>query len=393
MRKNTRKYLYVTLFLLVLTAIPAFGANQVGRTIEKSLKDALVKTGMQNTLAVKMSQRFLFMGTVMIRNVPPATLEGEEDLLAQAKRNGEALGIALGNSHKVYKDEKLQETAAMMMHAVRAGLLPETAAETFSAFALHGYAFDASAALVHEAAEAVRTSRFSDSGVELCRQLRKMVSEKEPVQEMKKQVLVAVRREQAKQKELLAQKQKEREVRESRYNDESGSKEPTAVASKPGASSVTSSGSPSSARASKQKTRAFASSKAPSAGTTGTAGAASSSGTSNTAGTGNTATQTGSNGNANASSSGQQGTNETANNETTSAGNASSPSGSSASSGNNDSPAGASDGAKTSDSASTSSGTDADSSSPSNAAAPDRSDTAQQKETSSTSTSDTTAAQ
>ena len=52
MRKNARKYLYVTLFLLVLTAIPAFGANQVGRTIEKSLKDALVKTGMQNTLAV-----------------------------------------------------------------------------------------------------------------------------------------------------------------------------------------------------------------------------------------------------------------------------------------------------------------------------------------------------
>lgn len=392
MMKNARKYLYVTFFLLVLTAIPAFGANLVGRTIEKSLKDALVKTGMQNTLAVKMSQRFLFMGTVMIRNVPPATLEGEEDLLAQAKRNGEALGIALGNSHKVYKDEKLQETAAMMMHAVRAGLLPETAAETFSAFALHGYAFDASAALVHEAAEAVRTSRFSDSGVELCRQLRKMVSEKEPVQDMKKQVLVAVRREQAKQKELLAQKQKEREVRESRRNDESGSREPTTVASKPGTSSVASSGSPSSARASKQKNRAFASSKAPSAGTTGTAGTASSSGTSNTAGTGNTATQTGGNSNANASS-GQQGTNETANDETTSAGNASSPSDSSTSSGNNDSPAEASDGTNTSDGASTSSGTDTDSSSPSDAAASDRSDTAQRNETSSTSTSGTTAAQ
>lgn len=286
MKTSARNFLWIALFLFVLLAVPALGSS-LENVLEKSLKDALVKTGMQSSLATKMSQRFLFMGTVMIHhNVPPITQEEEDHLLAQAKRNGEALGTALGNSYRVYKNEKLQETAAMMMHAVRAGLLPETAAETFSTLVLHGYAFDASAALLHEAAEAVRATRLGDSGVELCRQLREMVSEKEPVQDMKKLVIASIKREQTKQRELLAQKQKEREARESERKGGDKSRESVSVASKTGGSSTTSSAS--SARASRQKAGTPSSSKSSPSGTAKASNTASSSGASNTESTGKT---------------------------------------------------------------------------------------------------------
>jgi hypothetical protein len=198
--------------LLLFRAAPLL-ASEVETALERSMREFLVKAGIEERTADGIAKRYMFMGTVMIRNAEHISAADDDAILAQSEKTGAALGKALGFAYKVYGDKKLQDAATVMMHSVRAGLLAETASETFASLAANGYAFDATVAILHETSELVRASRLPDAGVALCAQIRKMASGKEKVQFLQKEIKIASKRERDRQESLMAQKEAERKKR------------------------------------------------------------------------------------------------------------------------------------------------------------------------------------
>jgi hypothetical protein len=213
-----KKFCIAVIAALFLFRTAPLLASEVETALERSMREFLVKAGIQERTADGIAKRYMFMGTVMIRNTEHISAADDDALLAQSEKTGAALGKALGFAYRVYGDKKLQDAATVMMHSVRAGLLAETASETFTSLAANGYAFDATVAILHETSELVRASRLPDAGVALCAQIRKMASEKEKVQSLQKEIKIATKREKDRQESLMAKKEAERK----RRNDGSG---------------------------------------------------------------------------------------------------------------------------------------------------------------------------
>ncbi|MDR3254131.1 MAG: hypothetical protein LBT31_01005 [Synergistaceae bacterium] len=179
------------------------------------MKESIVKTGISSKKADGIAQRFMFIGAVMIRNSQHISIADDDAFLAQSEKTGRALGKALGCAYNIYGEKKLQDAATVMMHSVRAGVLAETASETFTSLAANGYAFDAVVSLLHDASEFVRSSLLPDNGVALCSQIRRMADHKAPIQHLASEIKLASDRENLRQTNLLAQKEANRNKRES----------------------------------------------------------------------------------------------------------------------------------------------------------------------------------
>ena len=208
-RPIVKKIIPIALSCILFFQVPLF-ASDVELWLESCMIDSLVESGVNSRAAGEIAQRFMFMGTVMIRNAPQFSVDDEEALAAQAEKIGKALGRSLGNSFMVYGEEKLQDTATVMMRSVRAGLDADAASYALYSLAVHKYTFDAAASLLHETSELVRSVMFQDNGVALCAQIRRMASAKDPVNDIKKEIYLAARKEIARQQAMLAQ-QKENE--------------------------------------------------------------------------------------------------------------------------------------------------------------------------------------
>ena len=191
-------------------------ASEIESSIEQSMRDAIVKAGVQGKAADGIARRYMFIGTVMLSSPRYAPAETASALLAQSEKTGAALGKALGNAYMTYGDKKLHYTATLMMRSVRAGLIAETAAETFSVLAANGYAFDATVAIIQQTSEFVRSSSLSDRGVALCAQIRKLAAGQEKAQTLQKAIVLAASREKEKQRILMAQKEAEMRAKDGR---------------------------------------------------------------------------------------------------------------------------------------------------------------------------------
>ena len=107
----SRLHRIVSLFTVVVfllgSVLPALAASDYEDAMEKSMYEALVKTGMQGKKATSVAQQYVFIGTVMLNNVQKQLLEDQQDkLFAQAGKVGSALGHALGHAFRVYGDKK-----------------------------------------------------------------------------------------------------------------------------------------------------------------------------------------------------------------------------------------------------------------------------------------------
>ncbi|MDR1020691.1 MAG: hypothetical protein LBL73_08030 [Synergistaceae bacterium] len=184
-------------------------ASEIESAIEQSMRDTLIKAGIQGKTADGIARRYMFIGTVMLSTPRYVPAETASALLAQSEKTGTALGKALGTAYRVYGDKKLHDTASLMMRSVRAGLIAETASETFSVLAGNGYAFDAAVSVIQQASEFVRASSLPDRGVALCAQIRKLAAGREKIQVLQKEIVLASAREKEKQRVLMAQKEAE----------------------------------------------------------------------------------------------------------------------------------------------------------------------------------------
>jgi hypothetical protein len=204
-----KKIVPMALSCILFFSLPLF-ASDVETGLESGMMDSLVESGVNLRAAGEIAQRFMFMGTVMIRSAPRFSAEDGETLAVQAEKIGKALGRALGNFFMIYGEEKLQDTATVMMRSVRAGLDADAASYALCTLAAHKYTFDAAASLLHETSELARSVMFQDNGAALCAQIRRMAAVEDPVNDIKKEIYLAARKEIARQQALLAQKENER---------------------------------------------------------------------------------------------------------------------------------------------------------------------------------------
>lgn len=243
MRKYEKIILPVLLMiLLLLFSASPLRASTIEETVEESMKATLIEQGIDAGMAGKISKQYLFMGTVMI-NKTRFSVVGEDDLLLEsASKTGTALGNALAASYSVYGGDKLQETASVMMHSTRAGVLAETASETFEVLARNGYAFDSAVSTIHQASELVRALRLSDSGNSLCASIRMMASENIPIDSLKNAIVVMAEKEVQKHKQLLAQRETERKKIDNRGGEGAESRSMSASRGENGSGTASSRG-------------------------------------------------------------------------------------------------------------------------------------------------------
>ncbi|MDR1885561.1 MAG: hypothetical protein LBQ56_04745 [Synergistaceae bacterium] len=215
MKKPLARLAFIAVLVCSCLVPYAASAVEVEEAVEAGMREALSGAGLSDSDAVRIARQYMFMGTVMIKNTQPSSLEEEEEFLNQSRTVGESLGHALGITHRLYGYNKLQETATVMMHSVRAGVRPDVAAETYSALAANGYAFDASVSLLHEISEAVRTMRADDGGAAICATIGQKALENETLGSLKMAVVTAVEQERARQLAILAKNEEERRRRDS----------------------------------------------------------------------------------------------------------------------------------------------------------------------------------
>lgn len=201
----------LALFLfVVLAAVASAEAYDIETTIEKSMTAALLSSGLDEAASLKIARQYMFMGTVMISKAQLSSDNEGERLYAEAEKTGLALGRALAGVMMVYGDSKLEETARVMMHSVRAGVPADVAADTFVTLAENSYAFDASVAVLHDVSEIVRSLRMQDAGRALCKKVQSLATENVSVGGLEKEILLSARSEKSKQARILAQKEAER---------------------------------------------------------------------------------------------------------------------------------------------------------------------------------------
>lgn len=194
-------------FAIILLMQPSFaGAYDIEAILEQGMRESLMRVGINARTADGIARRYMFIGTVMLQNPRHFSVADEDALALQSEKTGAALGKALGYAYNIYGDKKLQDAATVMMHSVRAGVLVDAASETFSALAANGYAFDAAVSVLHETSELVRSSLLPDRGAALCARIRRMAVNKEKVQTVRKEILLASEREKTRQGTMLAAK-------------------------------------------------------------------------------------------------------------------------------------------------------------------------------------------
>jgi hypothetical protein len=207
MASIVRRFL-AAFFAIILFMQPSFAqASEIETILERGMRESLLKVGINKRTADGVAKRYVFIGTVMLQNPRHFSVADGNALVAQSEKTGAALGKALGYAYNVYGDKKLQDAATVMMHSVRAGVLVESASETFSALAANGYAFDAAVSILHETSELVRASLLPDRGAALCAQIRRMAASKEKVQAVQKEIMLASAKEKERQATMMAAKQ------------------------------------------------------------------------------------------------------------------------------------------------------------------------------------------
>ncbi|MDR1482858.1 MAG: hypothetical protein LBI74_09545 [Synergistaceae bacterium] len=188
----------------------AASVSDVEEIIEAGMKEALSSVGLSGLETERIARQYLFIGSVMIKNAPISSLEEEEELLRQSENTGRALGAALGITSMLYGGSRLDETATVMMHSVRAGVSPDIASKTYSVLATSGYAFEAATSLLHEVSEAVRVMRLDDGGDSVCGAIRAKALENAPLSSLKMEITTAMERERERELAILARNEKER---------------------------------------------------------------------------------------------------------------------------------------------------------------------------------------
>jgi hypothetical protein len=210
--KNLASLVLVAL-LVVLSVFAQHGAasvSDVEEVLEAGMKEALSGVGLSDLDTERIARQYLFIGSVMIKNVPISSLEEEEELLRQSEDVGKALGAALGITNMLYGSSRLDETATLMMHSVRAGISPEVVSKTYSVLATSGYAFEAATSLLHEVSEAVRVMRADDGGEEVCGAIQEKALENAPLGSRKMEITIAIEREREKTLAIRAKNERER---------------------------------------------------------------------------------------------------------------------------------------------------------------------------------------
>ena len=209
---NLRSFVSLAvLAVLSLLSQPNIAASSdVEGVIEAGMRAGLSGVGLSGADTERIARQYLFIGSVMIKNVPISSLEQEEEFLRQSEEVGRALGTALGITSTLYGGNKLEETATVMMHSVRAGVSPEIASNTYSVLAASGYAFEAAASLLHDVSEAVRAMRSDDGGASLCGAIRARAMKNETLGSLRREITLAVEREREKQLAILAKNDMER---------------------------------------------------------------------------------------------------------------------------------------------------------------------------------------
>ncbi|MDR3354276.1 MAG: hypothetical protein LBO21_04505 [Synergistaceae bacterium] len=203
--------LAAVLAALSLLASPDIGAaSDVERSIEDGMRAALSDVGLSGAETERIARQYLFIGSVMIKNVQISSLEEEEEFLRQSEEVGRSLGTALGITSTLYGANRLEETATVMMHSVRAGVSPDVAAKTYSVLATSGYAFDAAASLLHEVSETVRAMRSDDGGKSVCGAIQARALKKETLGTLRREITLALERERERQLAILAENDRER---------------------------------------------------------------------------------------------------------------------------------------------------------------------------------------
>ncbi|MDR1916877.1 MAG: hypothetical protein LBQ58_09920, partial [Synergistaceae bacterium] len=199
----------VCVLLLTLLPVSPLEARDVEQSVEDGIRNALTDAGLNNDAAVRFARQYLFIGTVMI-NDKYLDLTGDgRTLESRSMEAGYALGSALASAHKVYGGKKLQETANIMMHAVRAGVSPLIASGTYATLAEGGYHFEETLAILHETSEAVRVTRVSDGGEEFSKRVCALAAKRAPVNKVRKEIIASIDRERTRQKDLLARNERE----------------------------------------------------------------------------------------------------------------------------------------------------------------------------------------
>ncbi|MDR3332430.1 MAG: hypothetical protein LBT08_07365 [Synergistaceae bacterium] len=231
--KKPRGFLaFIVMLAVFISLAPPAVALDVEDVVEAGMREALSEAGMRRQDAERVARQYLFIGTVIIKNFQPGSLAEEEEFLSVSKNAGISLGKALGVTHRLYGTSKLQDTATVMMHSARAGVLPEVASDTFSTLILNGYAFDASISLLHEISEAVRSMKAADGGSAICGTIMANATENVTLGELKREIVVSVDQERARQRALIAKNEEER-----RRRDSGGGKGDDRVASSSGGES------------------------------------------------------------------------------------------------------------------------------------------------------------
>jgi uncharacterized membrane protein YgcG len=202
--------LAVLAVLSLLSHSDIAASSDVERAIEAGMRAALSGVGLGGADTERIARQYLFIGSVMIKNVSVSSLEEEEEFLRQSEEVGRALGTALGITSTLYGDNRLEETATVMMHSVRAGVSAEVASNTYSVLATSGYAFEAATSLLHEVSEAVRNMRSDDGGASVCGGIQARAIKNETLGSLRREITLAIDREREKQIAILAKNDMER---------------------------------------------------------------------------------------------------------------------------------------------------------------------------------------
>jgi uncharacterized membrane protein YgcG len=211
-----KKRILTAIFLILASALlishlaHASGVSALESIMKESMYDALRQAGIGDRLAAQISERYVFMGTMMVNKVWFDESDGGDDMLDGTRSTGRALGAVLAASYMQYGVDALQETASVMMLSTRAGMSPEAAAGAFVILAQNDYGLDSSIEIMREASEIVRGLKPSDGGAAICSQVVDMARTQTPAGELRGEILSAAEREMERQRQLLALKEMER---------------------------------------------------------------------------------------------------------------------------------------------------------------------------------------
>jgi hypothetical protein len=221
MKKRIFTAIFLILTAVLLTSSPARASSvtAIENLMKESMYDALRLEGIGEQLAWRISESYVFMGTVMINKVQFEENGDGDDIRDRASSTGQALGAALAASYMQYGGDALQETASVMMLSTRAGMTPETASYVFAILSRNGYGLDALVGVMREASEIVRGLKPNDGGASIRDQISGMALTRTPPDELRYTILSAAEREKERQRQLLAQKEMERIKRDSRGSD------------------------------------------------------------------------------------------------------------------------------------------------------------------------------